>query len=246
MEASWVFRTADYEQATTELRALARKLVIIPYLSRVRALINRARGAAQYEAQFDRAIVEAVRPGDVVWDVGANVGLYTTRLSQLVGGSGRVIAFEPSPACFAKLQRATAACANVSLLQSALSDRAGEASLSITDDPTTGSLFAASAAQTVRVPVAVGDELIAQGSAPVPAVLKIDVEGFEEEVLRGLSTTLQDARCRAVLCEVHFGILDARGQRQAPARIAQQLRECGFSTRWVDSSHLAATRPVRT
>ena len=161
MEASWVFRTADYEQATTELRALARKLGIIPYLSRVRAIVNRLRGAAQYEAQFDRAIMDQVRPGDVVWDVGANVGLYTTRLSTLVGSTGRVIAFEPAPACFAQLQRATADFSNVSLLQSALSDQAGQASLSITDDPTTGSLFAASAAHTVQVPVAVGDEVIA-------------------------------------------------------------------------------------
>jgi FkbM family methyltransferase len=245
MEARWVFRIADYEQATTELRALARKLGIIPYLSRVRALANRVRGAAHYEAKFERAIMDQVRPGDVVWDVGANVGLYTTRLSGAVGDSGRVIAFEPSPACFAQLQRATSACANVQLLQSALSDAAGEACLSVTDDPTTGSLFAASGANTVQVPVAVGDELIASGRAPAPAVLKIDVEGFEEEVLRGLTRTLQDARCRAVLCEVHFGILDARGQRQAPTRITALLRQCGFNTRWVDASHLSATRMER-
>jgi len=237
-----VFRTADYEQATTELRALARKLGLIPYLSRMRALANRLRGTAQYEAKFERAILDEVRPGDVVWDVGANVGLYTTQLSSAVGAHGRVIAFEPSPACFATLQRAAAHHPNVTLIQSALSDQPGQASLSVSDDPTTGSLFAAPGAHTVQVPVAVGDELIAQGRAPLPAVLKIDVEGFEEEVLRGLSRTLADARCRAVLCEVHFGILDARGQRQAPTRIAAQLREHGFSTRWVDASHLAATR----
>lgn len=68
-----------------------------------------------------------VRPGDWVIDVGANVGHYTKRLSELVGPSGRVLAFEPMPATFAILAANAGrfARSNVSLFNAAISDATG-------------------------------------------------------------------------------------------------------------------------
>lgn len=51
-----------------------------------------------YETRFQEAMLAAIRPGDVVWDVGANVGLYSRAFSDIAGPSGKVFAYEPSPA----------------------------------------------------------------------------------------------------------------------------------------------------
>lgn len=47
---------------------------------------------------------EAIKPGDVIWDVGANVGYYTRKFSDSVGPAGQVFAFEPFPATAARLR----------------------------------------------------------------------------------------------------------------------------------------------
>ena len=73
-------------------------------------------------------------------------------------------------------------------------------------------------------------------------MLKIDVEGFEEDVIKGLGGALARPECRAVLIEVHFAILEERGERHAPARMQRFLRERGFHVEWTDASHLAARR----
>jgi FkbM family methyltransferase len=237
--------TAQWLRASTELRALARRLGIMPYLSNARSVAQRLLGRSSYEAGFDRALMRAIRPGDVVWDVGANVGLYTARFSAAVGPTGRVIAFEPTPACFGALTKATSGLTNVTLLNKALGDITTVATMSIAEDPlgATHSLVAAGIGPTAQVEVVRGDELVAQG-LPVPNVIKIDVEGFEEEVLDGLAAVLRSPSCRAVLCEVHFGILDQRGRRQAPARIGARLEGDGYSLSWTDASHFAATRSI--
>lgn len=233
-----------FERPITNLRALARTLGLIPYLDRVRNLLRHLRGEVDPELRFSRALMRQVRGSDVVWDIGANVGTYTLPLSDAVADGGRVIAFEPLPTCFAALQQRCAGRSNVHPLQVALGDRGGSARLSVNGDElsTTSSLFVAPGATTIEVPIATGDTLVAEGEVPAPHVIKIDVEGFEEEVLRGIEHLLDRPECRAVLCEVHFKILDERGERHAPSRIVQRLRRHGFATRWIDASHVAALR----
>src|ERR1051325_8893506 len=56
-----------------------------------------SRGRTAYEDRFQATMLRQVRSGDVVWDVGANQGIYSHKFSSLVGPSGKVIAIEPSP-----------------------------------------------------------------------------------------------------------------------------------------------------
>lgn len=76
-----------------------------------------------------------------------------------------------------------------------------------------------------------------------PNVVKIDVEGLEEEVLLGFDRTLLSPALRAVLIEIHFQELESRGQASAPIRIEKLLKSKGFRLHWIDSNHLLADRP---
>jgi len=234
-------------KARTEARTLARKLGLLAHLGRLKRRADRLLGRDGYEHAFQHALERAVRPGDVVWDVGANVGLYARQFARSAGPGGVVCAFEPMPACLAELQRACAEYPNVRTFGLALGERAAELSLWTATDPlgATHSLIEHhnhESAAPLTVKVAAGDELIDRGEAPAPNVLKIDVEGFEEEVLKGLARALARPECRSVLLEVHFAILEERGERHAPSRIQSLLRERGFDVAWTDASHLAATR----
>lgn len=198
-----------------------------------------------------RCLAELVRPGDVVWDVGANVGLYTVMLGQLVGDAGRVVAFEPSPAAQQALQANLQlnALANVHTYRLALGNAPGMATLAAAGPVTTGThrLVAAASDTTELLDVAMesGDHLAVSdpAHAPLPNLVKIDVEGAEEAVLSGMESILRTTQCRAVMVEVHFGLLDAAGQREAPLRMLAFLHACGFDIqRWPDSSHVLAQK----
>jgi FkbM family methyltransferase len=231
----------------TEARSVARRFGLIGPLGTIRRRVERALGKVDYEARFNEALTSALRPGDVVWDVGANVGVYTSTFAELVGSSGIVCSFEPVPSCFAELERRTRAMPNVRCFAMALGDREMTAPIWTSDDPfgVTNSLVQGAAkadGRTVSVPVRAGDALVGAHLVPAPNVLKIDVEGFEEEVLTGLTKTLERPECRAVFIEVHFAILEGRGARHAPSRIKSLLGAKGFEARWTDGSHLAAER----
>ncbi len=93
--------------------------------------------------------------------------------------------------------------------------------------------------ETDTVTIYRGDT-ICERMGRAPNVIKIDVESFEEEVLKGLDRTLTRPELRSVLVEVHFAQLEQRGQMYAPARIEELLRGKGFKVVWLDPSHLAA------
>jgi len=225
----------------TEVRSLARRLGLISVLSRVRAVLPRP-ASDKYEARFRSMLEQSIRAGDVVWDVGANVGLYTELFARRVGDGGIVCAFEPAPACFEALRRCVGSFAQARLFNFALGSHDGMLPFTLAPDPLAATHSFASATGSFQVRVARADSLVGGGEAAAPAVLKIDVEGFEEEVLDGASEVLRRQTVRAVFLEVHFGILEGRGRRHAPASIVEKLRAHGFSTRWIDPSHLAATR----
>ena len=96
-------------------RSLARKTGVI-------RLINRLRPAASYEQRVHEALVNAIKPGDVVWDVGANVGIYSQLFSEWVGESGFVVAFEPSEESCESIRQRVPDCAWLQVENVALGD----------------------------------------------------------------------------------------------------------------------------
>ena len=132
-------------------------------------------------------MIRLIRPGDTFIDVGTNIGLYLAHLAQLLGQNGFYMAIEPDPENFAFLKRAYGHSRNVEMLDIAVSDRTGTAHLS-RKNSLEGTLEALPGiTDTVEVRTRRLDELIAARAGNNQIVLKIDVEGHEPAVIRGLT-----------------------------------------------------------
>lgn len=134
-----------------------------------------------------------VKPCMTVFDIGANAGFYTLVFSRLVGGGGRVIAFEPDSdnMCLLRKHVALNKLENVSVVQAAASDTAALVGFSLTGGAT-GRLEKNS---SYLVPTLRLDELLADDSLPSPDVIKMDVEGAEVMVLRGAKDFIAKKTC---------------------------------------------------
>ena len=210
-------------------------------------LISTIRGNRDYEERFRNAVMAQVKSGDVVWDIGANVGFYTALFKDSIGPDGLVVAFEPAPGCYEALTERFTGCKQVRLENVALGAAdAGAKMLIDSRDSTVNQIMSTTGGApdgktSVDISIVRCDSYWkAVGSTP--NVVKIDVEGFEEEVISGMGELLQSRQLRAIFVEVHFKLLAERGRAQAPAAIRHVFRRQGYATRWVDWSHLEAVR----
>jgi FkbM family methyltransferase len=170
-------------------------------------------------------VLHALRPDDRFLDVGANVGSYTILAAGGVGA--RVTAVEPIAVTVEKLRRnvrLNGLSAKVTVVQCGLSDSAGTLRFTCNLDTTNRVLSNGEGTnRSVTVPVRTLDEVV---GGDAPAVIKIDVEGYEALVLRGATRTLADPRLLAVVTEVN-----ASGRRYGVRddQLTAAMREHGFS-----------------
>lgn len=177
-------------------------------------------------------LLKNLDPNDVVFDLGANHGIYTC-LAGLRLNSGQVVAFELNPETLAELRENVALnqlAERVTLFQVAVADEPSTADF-LTDTASTGSSLAhsqgGSGTQAIQVDVVALDLLVNEKSLPNPDVVKIDVEGAELSALRGMQSLLEDG-CRLLYCEVHE---DAMADFSAElVDVEQFLQSCGFET----------------
>jgi FkbM family methyltransferase len=224
-------------------RTLLRKLGV---LSILRSTIFRPEN--NYEERFNKALLDSISPGDQVWDVGANVGYYTKQFIDRVHPDGGVVAFEPIPSCFQELTlRLSEDVLNkkVSLYNVGLGETDGYVEFQISEDPTspTNRVVESSISagdKHIELPVHSGDSLLKKDGLKIPTLVKIDVEGYEEEVIKGISDILTSEDCKHIFIEIHFSILESRGKGYAPKLIVSILEKNDFNVKWVDASHIHA------
>jgi FkbM family methyltransferase len=166
-----------------------------------------------YCGELDRKITwvcsRLVRSGDCVLDIGANLGLVTLTLSTLVGASGQVHAFEPSPQMQTLLDKAIKrnGLTNVTLHRIALGAQYGELRLSIPQGNAGAASFVparqAPEGSDVLVPVRTLSSVMADQDIGHVRLIKIDVEGFEPEVLTGAVEFLSQRPADVLIFELN-------------------------------------------
>jgi FkbM family methyltransferase len=197
-----------------------------------------AEGVAAHLAPLGLLAAQQVKAGDLVIDVGANIGLSTLLLARSCPDA-RIIAFEPSPANAAFLRRNLAAngADRVEVVQAAVSARSGGAlrfhvaTFGAGSHVVSQGHLRSDAMETIAVPVIAIDDAVA-GKGRV-GFIKMDVEGHEPEALDGARGVL--ARDRPlVFAEFNAWCLDAFGGH-SPAAFARALWQ-GFETFGVDTA----------
>jgi FkbM family methyltransferase len=162
------------------------------------------------ETVVQDTLSEVVTPGRVVYDVGANIGFFTIVCSRLAGSTGRVYAFEPMPESAATLRHNVAlnALENTEVVEKAASSAGGTAELLISEWSAFHALKSEgiSAPERTRGAVEVEtvtlDDFASKSDAGPPDVVKIDVEGAELEVIKGMTALLASKR-PLLICELH-------------------------------------------
>ncbi len=155
-------------------------------------------------------LLSIINPGDVIWDVGASIGLYTVLIARKVGERGQVIAFEPECQSFKRLLENLKLnnLTNVWVFQKALGEYE-EKKIMYTGE---NGYYCSLTLPTERkrkdigrqtVEVVSGDEFCKKKGLPFPRIVNIDVEGYEYSVLQGLRWTISHPNCEAILLEAH-------------------------------------------
>ena len=187
-------------------------------------------GAGEWRLEVVRFLDDKLRPGDVVFDVGSNIGICTVFAARKVGATGQVVAFEPAPETYAALMENVRlnGLGNVRAFRAALADYEGDGGLFTGEDLLFSSLVVSRSGAPQRQPVRVlrGDRWRENERLPAPGIVMIDVEGFELGVLKGLEHTLSEVTCRAVIAEVHPTLLPPGVQSEDVLRF---LASCGFT-----------------
>ena len=140
-----------------------------------------------------RLLARILRPGDVVVDAGANIGVYSRYLQKCVGPTGMVHSFEPSPENFARLQTTVGNLPNVRVNQLAISNTTGESVLYISNDLNVDHRLYPDGLgnrQRVSVHAVMLDDYFEPGARI--DLIKMDIQGFELHALQGASRILDE------------------------------------------------------
>lgn len=151
--------------------------------------------------------------GDWVVDIGANVGFYTKRLAELVGNEGRVIAFEPVPETFVLLANNLQNChiSNVTLINAAISDTTNIVGMAIPTYSKTRQRNYYQAHIAIPTDSALQVLTVSLDTIQIPKtvrLIKIDAEGHEMLVLKGMQETLRRDRPLLIIEMNHREVLE--------------------------------------
>jgi FkbM family methyltransferase len=169
--------------------------------------------AGTYEAEELALMRQFLKPGQVILDVGANVGYLTRFLGRATGPDGKVYAFEPNPLIFSLLSRNVAKLKQVSVFNFGLSSNAGAFPLFLAGNNHSVASFAKEypaihlvfqenvELSSIQAKVVIGDEFLDQEGIEQVDLIKIDVEGWEINALSGLEKTIAASKNLTIFCE---------------------------------------------
>lgn len=189
------------------------------------------------EKELLETFLQEIRPGDIVLDIGANIGLYTLPSALKLRGNGYVFAFEPAPLWFRRLRE------NIELNRLGSGNLVVPYNIGLSNKNETCDMIIKEVQgsgmgsispnyrdhldtdKVISIPVRLvqGDQFLREQGIPPPNLVKIDVEGAELAVLQGLEKSLRHKDCRFILCEVHPKFTD-----EPPGKVEKILQDYGF------------------
>ncbi len=190
-----------------------------------------------HEPESTGVFWNAIQPGMLVVDGGANMGGYSLLGAHRAGASGRVFAFEPDPNNFERLTARLRRHANVQPVRKAIGARSGE-SLLFLDTFHAGHTLVDGRVGGKGVPVEVTslDDFVREQGLPGLDVVKLDVEGAELLALDGMREILGGTRRPVILCEVHPPI--------QPEEFFAKVEPFGYRVRLLDAALTGAVHDV--
>lgn len=196
-----------------------------------------------YEPYMAKSFEISLKKGDIFFDVGSNKGWFALLASKIVGSNGKVFAFEPAPEVFNSLKNNTEGIRNIKIIQCGIGSLDGKLAFASQGNSSSGS-FVAEVTRInehylkdipilkVEVPIRTMDGII-QELGLIPNLLKIDVEGFELEVLKGAKNLLHNHKPKIIM-EIHPLQLTLSGGSEK--ELFDILSNCNYTWTTIDKN----------
>lgn len=209
-----------------------------PNISPKFKISNRLEAEKIASLDFEKNLLEKflaqINPGDTILDIGANIGLYTLPSALKTGKNGIVHSFEPVPLWFDRLKDNLElnGISNATIHNIGLSNTTGTHTMTMKNTQGSGmgsivenydSHIDENKREMLTIQLEQGDSFLDKQSILSPNVVKIDVEGAELMVIKGLENSLKNESCRFLMCEVHPAYLN-----EPPERVEELLAEYNF------------------
>jgi FkbM family methyltransferase len=181
-----------------------------------------------YEKPETRFFLSACQPGMTFLDIGANVGYYSALALARLQGRGSVIALEPDPDSYSYLLKTVAANGPAICLPQAAADRSGLMRLFLNpDNKGDNRLYPNDLARgSIEVAVVTVDSLLAELGVASVDLIKVDVQGYEGHVFRGMTETIHRSPRLTILSE--FWPQGLRDAGTDPLRLLTDLEDQGL------------------
>lgn len=180
-----------------------------------------------HEPVVQQCLLDLIKPGDVVYDIGAHVGYYVLLAAKAMDGTGHIVAYEPEPETFRLLETTVA--------RNDLGDMVTTRRVALAQSSGKGKIAYGTSSLYAKIEVDGGgdielttiDEEVGVENLPPPTVVIIDAEGLEEPIFEGGRKVLTEHRPR-ILAEHHL-------RREV---LIDQMATMGYTARDIDSAHI--------
>jgi len=190
----------------------------------------------RYEEGTTKLFESLLRPGMVVMDVGAHVGYFSLLAARLVGTQGRIYAFEPEPENHELLLKNIElnGYTNIMAVKTAVSNRVGPSNLFLTAlDNGRHSIYHHGLPEraSIMVETTTIDAFLETKDWPKIDLVKVDAEGAETDVLKGMSQLLENSQGVQLILEFNPSALRSAGDD--PIQLLEQLADRGFEVKGI-------------
>ena len=188
-----------------------------------------------YEKNETNFVKDSVNKGDIVIDIGANIGYYTLMFAKLVGDTGKIYSFEPDPRNFFILEKNIQINGynNVILEKKAVSNKLGKSTLYVNENSAESSMHKPNnVINEIYVDLITLDNYFEVNSI-TPDFIKIDIEGYELNALKGMESILQSSNKTKIMIE--YNPLTKKELKSDPMDNLTFLSELGFKFKDLNS-----------